>query len=226
MSPSYPSPILAVDTGSPTPSVALERPGEPPIVRAAEPRACSERLLGLIDETLSEAGLELAQLGGMVALRGPGSFTGLRVGLATVLGLHQATGLPATAVPTLEVIGRWALAQSPAAACLAVVDALRDHWFVARFARDQAGVQGDASRSSAAEVVSRLREDGALCLAGFGAARLAAAAGHRGDTLEPRGLAAAAARQALERPPAWDPTLLTRPLYLQPPAATGAAGGA
>ena len=61
----------------------------------------------------------------------PGSFTGLRVGLATVLGLHQALGLPATALPTLEVLG--CLGPGDGSTVVAVVDALRGEWFAQRF---------------------------------------------------------------------------------------------
>ncbi len=93
-----------MDTASPTVSVAVGRGGEALAVRSVELRRSSEALLRLVDEALEEAGAGLRDLDGILALRGPGSFTGLRVGLATAFGLHQALGTPATAVPTLEVL--------------------------------------------------------------------------------------------------------------------------
>ena len=58
----------------------------------------------MVQEVLTEAGVGVRDLGGIAVLRGPGSFTGLRIGLATVLGLHQALGVPATAIPSLPVL--------------------------------------------------------------------------------------------------------------------------
>jgi len=59
-------------------------------------------LLPTIDRLFSETGLALAQLDGLVVSIGPGSFTGLRVGLATVLGFRTISQLPLAVVPTLE----------------------------------------------------------------------------------------------------------------------------
>jgi tRNA threonylcarbamoyladenosine biosynthesis protein TsaB len=64
----------------------------------------SERLMATIDRVLSDARLTLADVGGIAVSIGPGSFTGLRVGLATVKGLAFATGKPVAAVPTLRAL--------------------------------------------------------------------------------------------------------------------------
>lgn len=61
-------------------------------------------LLPAIDHVLVQSGLQLHDLDGLVCSVGPGSFTGLRVGIATCLGLRAATGLPLTLVPTLEAM--------------------------------------------------------------------------------------------------------------------------
>ena len=96
--------LLALDTGSPTVSVALARDGALVAERAIAMERSSVQLLGLIRDVLDETGARPADLTGVVALRGPGSFTGLRIGLATVLGFHQALGVPATALETLQVL--------------------------------------------------------------------------------------------------------------------------
>ena len=61
-------------------------------------------LLPAIDRLLMEAQLRLSDLDGLACSAGPGSFTGIRVGLATCLGLRAATGLPLVLVPTLEAM--------------------------------------------------------------------------------------------------------------------------
>lgn len=62
----------------------------------------SQRLMPMLARLLAEADLTLADLDGLAVAIGPGSFTGLRIGLATVKGLAQVTGLPLVGVPTLD----------------------------------------------------------------------------------------------------------------------------
>lgn len=64
----------------------------------------SERLMLAIDRTLSDAGWEPYHLDGLAVAVGPGSFTGLRIGLAAVKGLALALGCPIAPVPTLDAM--------------------------------------------------------------------------------------------------------------------------
>jgi tRNA threonylcarbamoyladenosine biosynthesis protein TsaB len=64
----------------------------------------SERLLSAVDRLLADCGLAPADLEGLAVSVGPGSFTGLRVGLATVKGLAMALDLPIAPVPTLDAL--------------------------------------------------------------------------------------------------------------------------
>ena len=64
----------------------------------------SERLLAAVDRLLADCGLAAADLEGLAVSIGPGSFTGLRVGLATVKGLAMALDLPVAPVPTLDAL--------------------------------------------------------------------------------------------------------------------------
>ncbi|NPV26110.1 MAG: tRNA (adenosine(37)-N6)-threonylcarbamoyltransferase complex dimerization subunit type 1 TsaB [Firmicutes bacterium] len=64
----------------------------------------SQRLMPMLDAMLREADLTLADIDALAVSIGPGSFTGLRIGLATVKGLAQATGKPLIGVPTLDAL--------------------------------------------------------------------------------------------------------------------------
>ncbi len=61
-------------------------------------------LLPLIERTLAQAGVRLADLDAIAVTRGPGAFTGLRVGLSTAKGLAYATGARLVTVPTLQAL--------------------------------------------------------------------------------------------------------------------------
>lgn len=221
--------LLALDTGSPVVSVAVGPPGSVVAERSIEIRQSSERLVALVDECLEEAGVAMPELAGIVALRGPGSFTGLRVGLATALGFHQALGLPATAVPTLDVVAlhgarrlREAGQEGPVRIA-AVVDALRGQWFTQLFRV----VPGDApvGVDSAGPAILDPAEVAALApdaVCGFGAGRLTGEPGwDEGgaiEIIEPAPLAPDLLRLAALAPVEWRPETLTAPLYLRAPA--------
>jgi len=66
----------------------------------------SERLLPSIDLLLKESRLQVQDLSGIAVAIGPGSFTGLRVGLASAKGLALASSLPLLGIPTLEAMAR------------------------------------------------------------------------------------------------------------------------
>lgn len=95
--------ILAVETATPWQSVAI-LDGENVLARCDQAAVGShaKMLLPTIDRLFSETGLTPAKLDGLVVSIGPGSFTGLRVGLSTVLGFRTITQLPLVSVPTLE----------------------------------------------------------------------------------------------------------------------------
>jgi tRNA threonylcarbamoyladenosine biosynthesis protein TsaB len=95
--------VLAVETATAWQSVALLS-DESVLARWDQDAAGSHArlLLPAIDRLFSEAGLLPAALDGLVVSIGPGSFTGLRVGLSTVLGIRTVTQLPLVVVPTLE----------------------------------------------------------------------------------------------------------------------------
>lgn len=97
--------ILAVETATSCQSVAV-LDGARVLARSDEDAggAHARRLVPTIDRLLKASGVTLPGLEGLAVSIGPGSFTGLRVGLATMMGLRAATGLPLAAVPTLEAL--------------------------------------------------------------------------------------------------------------------------
>ncbi len=131
--------LLAIDCGSVLASVAVGDHTGVRAVRSFGVRQAAERLVAAIDQALGEAGMAVGELDGVAALRGPGSFTGLRIALATALGLHQGLGCPAIGVDTLEVLAAAGAAVGPGAQCgfprwlTAAVAAHDDQWFVQSF---------------------------------------------------------------------------------------------
>ncbi len=110
--------LLAIDTCGPTGSVALGQlvGGEVHILGETSlgGHHPSETLVGHACEMLRMAGVLLPQLGAIVAVNGPGSFTGVRVGLAAVKGLAEAAKIPVVAVSRLEVLAAKADVQAAA----------------------------------------------------------------------------------------------------------------
>ena len=95
--------ILAVETATAWQSVAI-LDGERVLARCDQEALGSHAklLLPTIDRLFADTGLTPARLDGLVVSIGPGSFTGLRVGLSTVLGFRTITRLPLAVIPTLE----------------------------------------------------------------------------------------------------------------------------
>ncbi len=97
--------FLALETSDAYTSVALLRSDETLFVReSTEHNDHAEVLDVMIQEVLAEAALDFPDLAAIGISQGPGSYTGLRIGYATVKGLCFATGLPMIAVPTLAAL--------------------------------------------------------------------------------------------------------------------------
>jgi tRNA threonylcarbamoyladenosine biosynthesis protein TsaB len=95
--------VLAVETATSWQSVAILDDSRVLALHNQEAAGSHAKLLlPTIDRLLCETGLTIKQLDGLVVSIGPGSFTGLRVGLATLLGFRTISQLPLAVVPTLE----------------------------------------------------------------------------------------------------------------------------
>jgi len=102
--------MLSVDTCGPSGSVALGRLAGRDLEVLGETelagRTYSATLVSAIGELLAENGVALKDLGGIIAVNGPGSFTGVRVGLSAVKGLAEGAQIPVVAVSRLLVLSR------------------------------------------------------------------------------------------------------------------------
>ena len=97
--------VLGVESASPQGGVALV--GEQGVVAEYVLNVevtYAERLMPAIDRVLHDARMTIHEVEGMAVSIGPGSFTGLRIGLSTVKGLALATGKPVVGVPTLHAL--------------------------------------------------------------------------------------------------------------------------
>jgi tRNA threonylcarbamoyladenosine biosynthesis protein TsaB len=210
--------LLAFDTGSPITSVAVARGAIVLAEEAVERASSSDSILALIDAVLARCGAAPRDLGALCVLRGPGSFTGLRIGLATALGLHQALGVPVAAMPTLHVLAEATASRSNVERVVAVVDALRGQWFAQTFARSAAG-ELEALAAPALVGAAALASSGTTAIVGFGVGSIDLRAAADPIAIEPPPLAAVASRFA-SRWRDWNPGLLTEPLYLRPAPTT------
>jgi len=136
----------------------------------------AEVLLPMIDTVLRRAGCTARELAGIAVSIGPGSFTGLRIGLSVAKGLAVATDLPIAAVPTL-----FGLAQRVSAArgtrehILALLDARRDDVYYQLFRRSHGGLeQLDEEKSAHLDQLVELIGDRAVTVTGEAGPKLAA----------------------------------------------------
>jgi tRNA threonylcarbamoyl adenosine modification protein YeaZ len=99
--------MLALDTSTSHLTIAL-MDGEKLLAEFHErvDRNHSTLLIPMIDKVLKKAGAKLKDVGGFCIGVGPGSFTGLRIGIATVKGLAYSSGKPIVTVPTFDAVAR------------------------------------------------------------------------------------------------------------------------
>ncbi len=91
----------------------------------------SERLMATVDRVLKDTGFTIADMDGYAVAIGPGSFTGLRIGLAAVKGLALVTGKPVAAVPTLKALA-WNLPFAAYPVCT-MLDARKNEVYAATY---------------------------------------------------------------------------------------------
>lgn len=216
--------VLGVETSSLDCGVALARAGRVVgelLLSTEEPT--SERLVHLIDFLLRQSGLAVLDLSAFAVSIGPGSFTGLRVGLSTVKGLCHSTSKPLLTVPTLDALA-FAVPYARHTVC-PMIDARRGEVYTALY-RTASGVLEKLSSYLALEpskLLASIREE--TLFLGDGAdnyrEQIVGTLGEKAHflALNPRtaraGAVALIGASKLERGETEEPDLV-EPLYLRP----------
>jgi tRNA threonylcarbamoyladenosine biosynthesis protein TsaB len=147
---------LALDTTTRAGSVAVVREDRVLALLDGDPsRTHGERLPGEIDEAMRRAGVAAAALELLVVATGPGAFTGLRIGLATIQGIAMVTGLPVVGVSALDALAHSVRGEL---AIVTWMDAARGEVFSALYDPpfDDPRPRGDASVGDPAAALAAL----------------------------------------------------------------------
>ena len=134
--------ILHIETATDVCSVALSRGAE--IIGLKEEAGGNnhaKNLLPFVDEVLKQRGCKIAELNGVAVSIGPGSYTGLRIGVSTAKGIAYTAGIPVMAVSTLESIAQganalWSRTSTDTVQIVPMIDARRMEVFTSRFSYD------------------------------------------------------------------------------------------
>ena len=125
--------LLALDTATEACSVALLRGGEKIHLAQFAQREHTKHILPMVDEILAQAGITLSQVDALVFGRGPGSFTGVRIGAGIAQGLAFGADLPVIPVSNLAAMAQAAYAQYQAENVLTAIDARMNEVYFAQW---------------------------------------------------------------------------------------------
>jgi tRNA threonylcarbamoyladenosine biosynthesis protein TsaB len=171
--------ILGIETSTTVCGAALARQGTVVHESSVDERNVhSERLLTQIHEVLHAARCSPRKLQGIAVSIGPGSFTGLRIGLSVAKGIAYGAGLPVVGVPTLLALAEHAAATShldPGAKVLAALDARRDEVYaqMCEWSGAECVAVGPPTDARAEQLVEELPE-GRIFLTGDGVGKIVA----------------------------------------------------
>lgn len=132
--------LLALDTSTEACSVALQVGEQVLTLDEVCPQQHSKRILPMVQQLLNEAGVTLAQLDGLVFGKGPGSFTGVRIGVGVAQGLAFGADLPVYGVSTLAAMAQAAQRLHQAHQVVAAIDARMSEVYIASFSLDDCGL--------------------------------------------------------------------------------------
>jgi tRNA threonylcarbamoyladenosine biosynthesis protein TsaB len=167
--------LLAIDTALAACAAAVFDSTERKVLASESQsmvRGHAEALMPLIARVMDQAGVDFIDLDRIAVTLGPGSFTGLRVGISAARGIALAAGKPAVGVPTLSAYAAPQIANEAGAAIVAAIDAKHENVYLQVFA--------SSGRTIVAPTVATIAEavratSGPVYLVGSGAALLAAA---------------------------------------------------
>ena len=214
--------VLVLDTSGAGLSMGLSLPdGRLLKCRRSRAQRQDQQLWPSLEDLLRRSGLKLQDLGGLAAVRGPGRFTGVRIGLAFSVVLGRCLGRPAVGLTGLEILAfEAAPGVAPGGRLLALISAERDEIFWQLFSFDQGRPRPDGEpRWSSFAELPKPDSSAALFLAGAPAEKASAAmAGSRVVVAQGPSLKALAAlaRQRLAALPKGSAGSDLVPLYLKP----------
>lgn len=176
--------ILAIDTALPAVSACvLNDEGEPEAIESiAMERGHAEALLPLIDRVMARVEGGFEGLGRVAVTVGPGSFTGLRIGIAAARAIGIACEIPVVGVSTLAALAAPLIVEHKPSVVAVAIDARHGNIFFAAFGAD--GRAFLAPRIATAPEAARLLGSGHVRLAGSGAPLLAIEAEKVGLSVE------------------------------------------
>lgn len=131
--------ILAIDTSTENCSVTLVIDDTYFVRREVAPRDHTKKVLPMVDEVLKEGGIKLSDLDALAFGRGPGSFTGVRIGIGIAQGLAFGAELPMIPVSTLAAMAQGSYRLSGADNVACAIDARMSEVYWARFSRQSDG---------------------------------------------------------------------------------------
>ncbi|SOC44170.1 tRNA threonylcarbamoyladenosine biosynthesis protein TsaB [Rhizobium subbaraonis] len=179
-------------------------------------RGHAERLMDFVDQALANAGIEMGAVERIAVTVGPGSFTGIRVGVAAARGLSLALGVPSVGISTLAAIAAGYRQSHPGNPVFVAVDAKRGEAYCQAFSADGAP-RGEASVLSLDDAkAAALAAGGAI----VGSAAVLLGSGDEGGANDAVAIEMVARLGALADPRADRP----KPLYLRGPDAKPQAG--
>lgn len=213
--------VLAIDTAHAAASACVIDQQGGVLARETLPlaRGHSEALLPLIDRVKSTAGIEFDQLGRVAVVVGPGSFTGIRIGISAARAIGLACGIPVVGVSALAAFAAPLIGAAPGSVVASAIDAKHGQVYVQGFSgRGQSLL---SPRLAKVRDAVRALGAGPIRLAGSGAAMMAIEAWSMGMEAEVVGDAVSpdiefVGRLALLADPEQAPA---RPFYLKPPDA-------
>ncbi|STF66969.1 protease YeaZ [Escherichia coli] len=129
--------ILAIDTATEACSVALWNDGTVSAHFELCPREHTQRILPMVQDILTTSGTSLTDINALAYGRGPGSFTGVRIGIGIAQGLALGAELPMIGVSTLMTMAQGAWRKNGATRVLAAIDARMGEVYWAEYQRDE-----------------------------------------------------------------------------------------
>lgn len=189
--------ILCLETATTNCSVALFEQGQCISYKenATEGYSHNEQLHEFIEEVMAMAGVELQTLDAIAVSKGPGSYTGLRIGVSTAKGLCYALSIPLIAIETLSILGQMSANKTPFV--IPMIDARRMEVYAAVLNQERAVIQPAFAEILNEESFSVWLKKGAVTFIGNGVNKWQAQCEHKNANFSPSVLPSARIMGAL-----------------------------